>query len=137
MGDLSRKQLAELDDELRQLESEDPKVAAAKKQLDDTADALVASAIQVGDCIVAHWRTPGGTVKKVRGEVTALKKGKVRFKYQRTTMSGRSIDMEILEVWRPLEQCKKVERAPGELPVGRSLTALVYAMAGKEMPEHD
>lgn len=134
-SDLSDKQLAALEAELRELEASDPAVAAAAKKLDDMTRSIVASAIAVGDCIIARWKTPKGAVKKVRGEVTELKPGKVRFKYQRTTQRGSNINMEILEVWRPLEQCRKVERKPGEVPVGQSLTALVYAMAGKEMPK--
>lgn len=90
--------------------------------------------IQIGDCISARWTTPRGAVKRARGEVTGLGKRGVRFKYQRVTQSGGSINMQIVEVWRPLDQVRKVERRPGEVPVGRSLTALVYAMAGKEMP---
>lgn len=135
VGDFSDKQLAELEDELRQLEAEDPKVAAARQQLDKTTADIVASAIAVGDCIIARWTTPKGAVKKVRGEVTGLGKRGVRFKYQRTTQSGSSINMRIVEVWRPIEQVRKVERKPGEVPVGKSLMALVYAMAGKEMPD--
>jgi hypothetical protein len=90
--------------------------------------------LAVGDTIIATWKTPAGVTKKARGEVTAVKNDKVRFKYCKTRETGRSIDMSIHEVWRPIEQVRKVEREPGEPPVGQSLTALVYAMAGKEMP---
>lgn len=40
--ELSQQQLADLEAELRQLEAEDPKVAAARKRLDDVTDAILA-----------------------------------------------------------------------------------------------
>lgn len=88
-------------------------------------------AFAVGDTVVARWTTPKKQLKKIRGHVVEVKPGKVKIKYLKVS-GGSGINMSVLEVWRPLEQVKKVKRKEGEQDAGEFLKNVVEVMAGKE-----
>lgn len=92
---------------------------------------LVQAAFKVGDIVVAKWQTPKGQPQKIRGMVVALKKNKVQIRYSKIRGHKDCISWSVLEVWRPLDQVKRVRPEKGERDPSDALRSFVHGLAGK------
>lgn len=90
--------------------------------------------ISVGDTVVISWTTPSGVVREYRGCVIDTTPTKVVVEYVRESVSGRSLSTSIRTRALSPEQVRKVEKNPDELAPQEYMRALVYRLAGKELP---